>query len=47
VRVWIGTPENRVSFYGESLAVFQVVSDDYLVSRQQDLGLVQLDASLH
>jgi ABC-type polysaccharide/polyol phosphate transport system ATPase subunit len=47
VRVWIGTPENRVSFYGESLATFQVVSDDYLVSRQQDLGLVHLNATFH
>jgi len=47
VRVWIGTPENRVAFYGENLATFQVFSDDYLVSRQQDMGLVHIDATWH
>ena len=43
-RVWIGTPEGKVSFYGENLKNFTVVSEDHLLTRQQEMGLFYLDA---
>ena len=39
MRAWIGTPEGRESFYGETLFSFQVFSDDHLITRQQEMGL--------
>ncbi len=45
LRFWIGTPEGRVSFYGENLCAFQVYSDDHLITRQQQMGLFYLDAT--
>lgn len=45
LRVWIGTPEGRVSFYGEGLGTFEVFSNDHLLTRQQQMGLVHLDGS--
>ncbi len=45
VRVWIGTPEGRVSFYGENLCGFQVHSDDHLLTRQQQMGIFYMDAT--
>ena len=45
LRVWIGTPEGRESFYGEGLGTFEVFSDDHLLTRQQQMGLVHLDGS--
>lgn len=47
MRVWIGTPEGRESFYGENLASFQVHSDDHLVTRQQEMGLFYLDGAFN
>jgi hypothetical protein len=44
IRVWIGTPEGNVSFYGENLKNFSVVSEDHLLTRQQETGLFHLDA---
>jgi ABC-type polysaccharide/polyol phosphate transport system ATPase subunit len=38
VRVWIGTPENKTYFYDENLSPFTVHSDDFLITRQQDMG---------
>lgn len=45
LRVWIGTPEGRESFYGEGLGTFEVFSDDHLLTRQQQMGLVHLEGS--
>ena len=45
LRVWIGTPEGRESFYGEGLSTFEVFSDDHLLTRQQQMGFVHLDGS--
>ncbi|NOS88716.1 MAG: ABC transporter ATP-binding protein [Methylococcaceae bacterium] len=44
IRVWIGTPEGKVSFYAENLKNFTVVSEDHLLTRQQEMGLFYLDA---
>jgi ABC-type polysaccharide/polyol phosphate transport system ATPase subunit len=44
IRVWIGKPEGKVSFYGENLKNFTVVSEDHLLTRQQEMGLFHLDA---
>lgn len=41
---WIGTPEGKVYFHGENLLTFQVVSQDFMISRQSERGLVYLDA---
>ena len=41
-RVWIGTPEGRESFYGETLSSFLVRSADHLITRQQEMGLVYM-----
>jgi lipopolysaccharide transport system ATP-binding protein len=41
-RAWIGTPEGRESFYGETLTSFQVRSADVLITRLQELGLVYM-----
>ena len=43
-RVWIGTPEGKISFYGENLKNFSVVSEDHLLTRQQEMGLFHIDA---
>jgi lipopolysaccharide transport system ATP-binding protein len=43
VRVWIGTPEGRVSFYAENLATLTTYSHDHLITRQQGMGLFYLD----
>ncbi|MGA7180863.1 MAG: ABC transporter ATP-binding protein [Thiobacillaceae bacterium] len=43
IRVWIGTPEGRESFYGENLYSFQVYSDDHLITRQQEMGLFYMN----
>ena len=45
VRVWIGTSEGKVSYYGENMKTFQVLSDDFFLSRQQQMGLVHIDAT--
>ena len=45
IRVWIGTPEGRESFYGENLASVQVHSNDHLITRQQEMGLFYLDGT--
>jgi lipopolysaccharide transport system ATP-binding protein len=45
LRVWIGTPEGRESFYGEGLGTFEVFSNDHLLTRQQQMGLVHLEGS--
>ena len=45
VRVWIGTPEGRESFYGENLVSFQVHAEDHLITRQQEMGLFYLDGT--
>lgn len=42
-RVWIGTPEGKVSFYGENLGALQVASDNALISRQQGMGLFHIE----
>ena len=44
LRVWIGTPEGKVSFNGENLSTFTVVSEDHLLTRQQEMGLFHFDA---
>jgi len=44
IRVWIGTPEGKVSFYGENLKSFTIASKDHLLTRQQEMGLFHLDA---
>lgn len=43
-RIFIGTPEGKISFYGENLKNFTVVSEDHLLTRQQEMGLFHLDA---
>lgn len=45
LRVWIGTVDGQVKFSAENLSSFQVVSDDFAVTRLQDLGLFQLTVS--
>jgi ABC-type polysaccharide/polyol phosphate transport system ATPase subunit len=44
MRFWIGRPDGKVSFSGENLCTFQVVSDNYFVSRLRESGLVFLEA---
>ena len=45
VRIWMGTPEGKISYHGENLFTFQVYSEDHLIARQQELGLFYLDAT--
>ncbi len=45
IRAWIGTPENKVSFYGEDLCQFSIKSDDFLITRQQGMGFVYYDSN--
>lgn len=45
IRIWIGTPEGKVSYHGENLFQFQVYSQEHLIARQQDIGLIYLDAT--
>jgi len=40
IRAWIGTPENKISFYGEDLCQFSIESNDFLITRQQDMGFI-------
>ena len=44
IRVWIGTPEGKVSFYADNLKSFTITSEDHLLTRQQEMGLFHLDA---
>ncbi len=44
IKVWVGTVDGQVKFEANNLANFQIFSDDYAVSRLQDLGLMQLDS---
>ena len=45
IRIWMGTPEGKISYHGENLFTFQVYSEDHLITRQQELGLFYLDAT--
>jgi lipopolysaccharide transport system ATP-binding protein len=40
IRAWIGTPENKISFYGEDLYQFSIESDDFFITRQQGMGFI-------
>ena len=42
-RVWIGTPEGKVTFYSENLSPFHVVCDNMLITRQQGMGLFHIE----
>ncbi len=46
-RVWIGTPEGKVTFYSENLGTLKIVSKDILISRQQGMGLFLIEDSWH
>ena len=46
-RVWIGTPEGRVSFCAENIGTLKISSNDILINRQQGMGLILLDDSWH
>ena len=41
----IGTPAGNISFFGENLFTFQVFSEDHIITRQKELGLLYLDAT--
>ena len=43
IRVWIGSPNGKMSFSGENLFTMQVFSDDHQITRQQEMGLFFLD----
>lgn len=43
MRIWIGTPEGRESFYGENLFSFEVYSSDHLITRQQEMGIFHMN----
>jgi ABC-type polysaccharide/polyol phosphate transport system ATPase subunit len=45
IRVWIGTPEGKVSFDADNLKSFTITSEDHLLTRQQEMGLFHLDAN--
>ena len=45
IRVWIGTPEGKVSFDADNLKSFTITSEDHLLTRQQEMGLFNLDAN--
>jgi len=45
IRVWIGTPENKISYYGENLYQFAVESSDFLITRQQNMGFVNFEST--
>ena len=45
IKVWIGMRDGQVLFNSNSLSSFQIYSDDYSVSRFQDLGFVCLNAN--
>lgn len=45
IRVWIGSPNGKMSFFGENLFTIQVFSDDHQITRQQDMGLFLLDGN--
>ena len=45
IRIWFGTPHGKSIFFGESLATFQVRSDDFHITRERDRGLVYLDTA--
>lgn len=47
IRIWFGTPHGKSIFFGESLATFQVRSDDFHITRERDRGLVYLDTAWH
>ena len=44
IRAWIGMPENKISFYGEDLCQFSIESDDFFITRQQDMGFVYFES---
>ena len=45
VLAWIGQPNGRSVFHGESLLSFRVFAQDYIVTRQRDRAIFYMDAS--
>ena len=45
VLAWIGQPNGRTVFHGESLSTFRVFAQDYIVTRQRDRAILHMDAS--
>ncbi len=45
IKLWIGTVDGQVKFEGNNLTSLQVYSNEYLIARLQDHGLLQLDVS--
>ena len=44
IKAWIGTPENKISFYGENLYQFSIESEDFLITRQQQMAFVYFES---
>lgn len=45
IRLWIGSPNGKVSFSGDNLFALQIYSDDHQITRLQEMGLFYLDGN--